>query len=269
MSSPSYRHFTDTAAQNYQRDFVPVLATPVAAGLLRLAALQPGERVLDVACGTGVVARLAAECVGPRGSVTAVDVAPDMIDVAKSLPAPAGCHIEWHRADAAALPLGDASYDAVLCQMGLMFMDDTRTALAEMRRVVAPGGRVVVTTPGAIQPPFAAMEKAIVDHLGAQLGGFVGAVFSMDDPDALAALLRDAGLREVVADVSTVALRLPPPGEFLWQYIGLTPMGPLVVDAPDDAKAATERQFADGCRDHVADDALVVEQPMVLASGRC
>ena len=90
MTTVSYRNFTGTGAENYQRYFVPAIATPVSVDLLRTADLQPGERVLDVACGTGLIARLAAEQVGPTGSVTGVDIAPDMIDVAKATPAPVG-----------------------------------------------------------------------------------------------------------------------------------------------------------------------------------
>jgi ubiquinone/menaquinone biosynthesis C-methylase UbiE len=86
----SYRDFTGTGAENYQRYFVPAIATPVSAVLLRTAGLRQAERVLDVACGTGVIARLAAEQVGPTGSVTAIDLAPDMSDVAKTIRSPLG-----------------------------------------------------------------------------------------------------------------------------------------------------------------------------------
>jgi ubiquinone/menaquinone biosynthesis C-methylase UbiE len=268
MTTASYRNFTGTGAENYQRYFVPAIATPVSVGLLDAANLEPGERVLDVACGTGVIARLAAEQVGPRGSVTAIDVAPDMISVAESTSAAAASHIEWHVSDAAALPLVDNSYDAVLCQMGLMFMEDSPAAVAEMRRVVVSGGRVVVNTPGAIQPAFAAMEQAIVEHISPDLGGFVRAVFSMHDPDALAALLRDAGLHDVSATVTTATLELPAPAEFLWQYINLTPMGPLVAAASEEARLAMERQVVDRWQPFVVDGRTRVEQPMVIASGR-
>ena len=266
MSSVSYQHFTGSAAENYQRDFVPAIATPVSKLLLQAADLQPGEHVLDVACGTGLIARLAAERVGATGSVTGIDIAGDMIDVAKSVPAPHA--IDWHIADAAALPLPDRAVDVVLCQMGLMFMENRTGAIAEMRRVLVPSGRVVVATPGQIQPLYEVMERAIVEQISAELGGFVSSVFSMHDPEAVAAQLREGGLHDVSATVSTTTFRLPPPAQFLWQYINLTPMAALVRQAPEQAKAAMERQFVDGAQPHVVDGVTIVEQPMVIATGR-
>jgi ubiquinone/menaquinone biosynthesis C-methylase UbiE len=268
MSSVSYQHFTGTAAENYQRDFVPAIATPVSRDLLRVADLKPGERVLDVACGTGLITRLASEQVGAQGAVTGVDIAPDMIDVAKSVSAPEGATVQWRVADAAALPIADASVDVVLCQMGLMFMENRVAAIAEMARVLAPSGRVVINTPGRIQPLFATLEQSIVDHISPDLGGFVGAVFSMHDPEAVATLLREGGLREVSARVATATFRLPAPAEFLWQYINLTPMAALIQQAPEQAKTAMEKQFVDGVQPHVVDGTTVVEQPMVIATGR-
>jgi ubiquinone/menaquinone biosynthesis C-methylase UbiE len=268
MPTASYRDFTNTGAENYERYFVPAIATPVSTGLLAAADLKSGERVLDVACGTGVIARLAAETVGRTGTVTAIDVAPDMIDVARTTPAPAVAAIDWHVGDATSLPFDDGTYDAVVCQMGLMFMSDRAAAVAEMRRVLAPGGRVVVNTPGAIQPPFVVLEQAIVEHISADLGGFVRAVFSMHDPDAVATLLRDAGLHEVTASVTSVPLRLPAPAEFLWQYINLTPMGPFVAQASDAARSAMEQQAVEAWKPYVVDGTIEAEQPMVVASGR-
>jgi ubiquinone/menaquinone biosynthesis C-methylase UbiE len=267
MSSVSYQQFTGTAAENYQRDFVPAIATPVSQELLRVADLQPGKRVLDIACGTGLISRLASERVGTDGAVTGVDIAPGMIDVAKRVPTPSGAPIRWLVADAAALPIEDDSVDVALCQMGLMFMENRAAAVAEMARVLAPSGRVVINTPGRIQPLFATLERSIVDHISPELGGFVGAVFSMHDPEEVAALLRAGGFREVSAHIATATLRLPAPAAFLWQYINLTPMAALVQQAPEHAKAAMEKQFVAGTRAHVVDGATVVEQPMVIATG--
>jgi ubiquinone/menaquinone biosynthesis C-methylase UbiE len=268
-ATPSYRTFTGNAAQNYERDFVPAIATPVSTDLLAAAALQRGERVLDVACGTGAVTRLAAERVGPTGTVTAVDIAPEMIDVAKSSAAGrTGVHVEWHVGDAAALEFADASYDVALCQMGLMFMDDRAGALAEMHRVLVDGGRVAVNTPGTMQPVFEIMEQAIVEHIDAGLGMFVHAVFSMHDARAVAALLRAAGFRDVVADVKTTRLQLPAPAEFLWKYINLAPIGAAVAAAPEGTRLALEADVVDRWAPFVVDGKTIVDQPMVVASGR-
>ena len=268
MTSVTYRNFTGTSAENYQRYFVPAIATPVSADLLRTADLQSGEHVLDVACGTGLIARLAAEQVGPTGSVTGIDIAREMIDVATGIPCPDGPPIEWHVGDATSLALRNDSYDVVLCQMGLMFMEDRALAIAEMRRVLVPGGRLVVNTPGRIQPTFELMEQAIVDHISAELAGFVRAVFSMHDPGAVADLLREAGLIEVTSTVSTVRFQLPSPAEFLWQYINLTPMGPYVAQASTAAQSAMEHQVVDGWQTYVVDGVTLVDQPMVIAAGR-
>jgi SAM-dependent methyltransferase len=268
MTGVSYRTLTGNGAESYQRHFVPAIATPVSAGLLAAADLQPGERVLDVACGTGIIARLAAERVGPGGAVSAIDLSADMIDAAKAVPAPAAPIIEWHVGDATSVPFDDGQFDVVTCQMGLMFMADRTAALAEMRRVLVPGGRVVVNTPGAIQPPFALMEQAIVDHISADLGGFVRAVFSMHDAPAVAELLRGAGLHDVDAIESTATFQLPSPAEFLWQYISVTPMAPVVAKAPDAAQTAMEQQVVETWQPYVVDGGTPLDQPMVIATGR-
>jgi ubiquinone/menaquinone biosynthesis C-methylase UbiE len=268
MDSVTYRDYTGTAAESYQRFFVPTIAIPVSGQLLRTAELEPGARVLDIACGTGVITRLAAERVGPTGSVTGIDIAPDMLEVAKATPA-AGAPIAWHQADATSLPLPDRAYDVALCQMGLMFVEDRARAVAEMRRVLTPGGRVVVNTPGRIQPEFEAMERAIVAHISPELGGFVRAVFSMHDPAVLGALLADAGFVSVSTAEYTADLVLPEPAEFLWEYINLTPMGPLVAQAPASAQDAMERAVVDAWKSSVVAGITPVAQPMALAWGLC
>lgn len=266
MTTATYRNYSGRAAELYQSFFVPSIATPVSAELLRVASVQPGERVLDLACGTGIIARAAAEQAGPGGSVTGIDVAADMIAVARSTTS-AGASIEWHGADAAALRLADDAYDVVLCQMGLMFIEDRVGALAEAHRVLAPGGRIVLNTPGRIHAVFAAMEHAIVTHIDPQLGAFVHAVFSMHDPDELGALLRDAGFSDVSSNEYTATLDLPAPAEFLWNYINLTPMAPLVAQAPAKTQAAMEREMVEASAPSVVTGRTRVVQPMALARG--
>ena len=110
--------------------------------------------MLDVACGTGTVARLAAARVGSAGAVTGVDLTPGMLAVARRIEAE-GAPIDWQEASADRLPLPDASADVALCSLGLQFFPDRPAALREMRRVLIPGGRLAVNAPGPIPAPWA------------------------------------------------------------------------------------------------------------------
>lgn len=265
MTTMSYRSFTGTAAENYERHFVPKIATPVSTTLLDAAALRPGERVLDVACGTGLIARLAAERVGPSGTVTGLDLSPEMIDHAREVSPPT---VEWHVGDAESLPFADGAFDVVLCQMGLMFMQDREAAVTEMRRVTAARGRVVVNTPGVEPAGFTLMGQALVEHIDPELAGFVHAVFSMHDPEAVASLLSAAGLVDVAAATPTAPLYLGAPAEFLWQYINLTPMAPFVARAPAASQEDLERQVVESWRPFTRNGTMSIDLPVVVASGR-
>jgi ubiquinone/menaquinone biosynthesis C-methylase UbiE len=139
-----------SAPELYQRYLVPAMTAMWAADLADRAALRPGERVLDVACGTGVVARVAAERVGSTGRVAGLDVNPGMLAVARSLPAVTGASIEWVEAGVLALPFPDGAFDVVLCQLGC---SSFRAALAlrEIRRVLAADGRLALNVFGPIE----------------------------------------------------------------------------------------------------------------------
>ncbi|HUS41858.1 MAG TPA: methyltransferase domain-containing protein [Ilumatobacteraceae bacterium] len=267
MQTASYRHYSGNSAEDYERYFVPAIGGPVSVELLRAAALRQGERVLDVGCGTGIVARQAAVGVGVTGAVTGLDVANDMIAVARAQPPLPGASIVWRQGDATSLPFADGSFDVALCQMSLMFVEDRVGAIREMHRVLSDHGRVVVSTPGLIQPTFELMEQAIVDHISPSLAGFVRMVFSMHDPAILEALLRDGGFVDVESTVYTATLDLPPPAEFLWQYINLTPMARFVVESPRAAQDAMEAQVVETWQPHMRGGRTPVDQPMVLVTG--
>jgi ubiquinone/menaquinone biosynthesis C-methylase UbiE len=260
--------FGATAPENYERFFVPAIGRPLADDLIRVAALHVGERVLDVGCGTGVVARLAAERVRPGGAVAGLDINPGMLAVARSI-TPPDMGIEWYEASAESMPLPSAAFDVVLCQMSLQFVADRLRGLREMRRVLASGGRVVLNVPGPAAPPFEILANAIGRHIAPQGAGFVRAVFALNEEAELEGLLKDAGFRHVDARAETRELSLPAPRDFLWQYVGSTPLGAVVAAADDDARSALEREVVAGWRDFGGSGGMHYRQRVVTATARC
>jgi ubiquinone/menaquinone biosynthesis C-methylase UbiE len=255
------------SAANYERFFVPAIGAPLAADLIRLAALRPGERVLDAACGTGVVARLASQQVGATGTVAGLDVNPAMLAVARSA-TPPRMPIEWHAASAEAMPLPDASFDVVLCQMGLQFMPDRRAALREMRRVLVRGGRLILNLPGPTPRLFTIMGEALARHAGAETAGFVNHVFSLHDTAEIQSLVSGAGFHDASVQSDTKPLRLPAPEAFLWQYVHSTPLAGAVAQMDDERRGSLERDVVAKWQEFVNDRALMLQVRIVVATAR-
>lgn len=250
---------------NYERFFVPAIGAPLAADLIRLSALRPGERVLDVACGTGVVARLALQQVGATGTVAGLDVNPGMLAVARSA-TPPGIPIEWHESSAEAMPLPDASFDVVLCQMGLQFVPDKHAALREMWRVLVRGGRLILNVPGPTPRLFTIMGEAIARHVGAEAAGFVDHVFSLHDKAEIQTLVSGAGFHDVSLQSDIKPLRLPAPEEFFWQYVQSTPLAGGVAQVDDERRGSLERDVVAKWQEFVKDRALVLQVRIVVAT---
>jgi SAM-dependent methyltransferase len=181
------------AAEVYESSFVPALFAGWAAQLVEAAGIAPGQAVLDVACGTGIVARTAADRMGGRGRVAGLDLNEGMLTVAGRLRP----DIEWHQGDAGELPFEGGSFDAVLCQSGLMFFPDRAGALREMARVATPGGTVAVQVWDRLeaQAGYGAMYDAFAEHLGPDGMVLESSYWSLGDLDLMGALFEAAGLR--------------------------------------------------------------------------
>ena len=163
MSANEQWQLSAKAAELYERIPARYILGPWAPLLVERAAVAPGERVLDVACGTGVVTRAAAERAAAGGHVAGIDLNPGMIAVARSLPPVAA--IEWREASALALPFQDSHFDVVLCQQGLQFFPDKALALREMRRVLRRGGRLALSVWNNAGLYNTAVGKALSSYL--------------------------------------------------------------------------------------------------------
>lgn len=191
-------------AEVYDEQFVPALFQPFSRFLADTACLEPGQRVLDVACGTGVLACTAAERVGPGGAVIGLDANAEMLAVARRKPAA----IEWIEGRAEALPFAEGDFDAVVSQFGMMFFDDRAGALREMHRVLRPAGRLAVAVCDAVErsPGYSALAELLQRLFGSRVSDAFRAPFAIGDASLLRSLCVQAGLprAEIARIVATV-----------------------------------------------------------------
>ena len=185
-----------TPAEIYDRLFVPALFARWGPVLADAARLSAGDRVLDVACGTGAATLAAVARVGPTGSVTGLDPNPDMLAVARGKGAP----VDWRDGVAEALPFPDASFDAVVSQFGMMFFTDAAGAVGEMLRVLRPGGRLAVAVCDAVErsPGYGELAAMLERLFGREVADAFRAPFALGDPERLRAIMAAAGARDAV-----------------------------------------------------------------------
>lgn len=194
-----------TAAEIYDAFFVPALFGQWASPLCDAAGIEPGQSVLDVACGSGATTQEAAARVGHTGHVTGLDRNDGMLAVARSkLP---GC--EWVEARAEDIPFADNTFDAVLCQFGLMFFDDRVKALVNMQRVLRPKGRLALSVWDVAEssPGYAAMIALIDKMFGQVAADALRAPFVLGEKAKLLDLLAESGLGDAQVDTSIGSAR--------------------------------------------------------------
>jgi ubiquinone/menaquinone biosynthesis C-methylase UbiE len=229
-----------SAPEVYERELVPVVFGPWAPIVVELAHPSPGERAVDIACGSGIVARVAAARVGPSGSVDAVDLNPGMLNVARSVGTTKrdSASIQWHEASADKLPFPNSSFDIAYCQLGLQFFSDRLAALREMHRVLKPEGRLALMVWRGIaeSPGFQALAEILEKNIGAAAATIMRAPFGLSDASELNQLVETAGFR----DIKTI--QFPSIERFVSSYIAGSPLAGHVSQATD---AAREKLRAD------------------------
>ncbi|SEF11792.1 Ubiquinone/menaquinone biosynthesis C-methylase UbiE [Rhizobiales bacterium GAS191] len=232
-----------SAPEVYERELVPAVFGVWAPILVELAHPREGERVLDVACGTGIVARIVAERVGTTGAVVGVDLNPGMLTVARSVASTgsrSGAPIEWREANADKLPFPGESFHVVYCQLGLQFFADRVAALREMRRVLCAEGRLALMVWRSIHesPGFAVLAESLERHVGQAAAAIMRAPFSLSDADELTALVRAAGFQDIAIQQRAGTVRFPSVDKFVLSYVAGSPLAGPVSQANDAMRGA-------------------------------
>ncbi|HYW93269.1 MAG TPA: methyltransferase domain-containing protein [Gammaproteobacteria bacterium] len=219
----------------YEQNMVPAMFARFAKGLLAFAELQEGEQVLDVACGTGIVARLAWPQVAPSGRVVGLDANAAMLEVARRAAQDSGMPIEWREADAASMPLADGAFDAVLCQLGLQYFTRRNAALKEMRRLLRPSGRLLLSVLRPVQysPGHAVFADALERHVSATAAATRRAPFVLSERDEVRALVADAGFQDVVVQLDVRVVRFPSAEGMIRIMMAGTPLAAAISKADD------------------------------------
>ena len=247
MTQEQRWQLSGNAAEFYER-YVRLLMEPWVHCLLDVAALEPAEHVLDVACGTGFVARLAADRVGAKGRVVGIDLNASMIDAARAAPGQdTAAPIEWRTGDAGALPFENDTFDVVLCQQGVQFFRDRTRALREMRRVLRVGGRLAFTVWSAIgdTPYHAALADALARHVSAEAGSMARAPSALHVAVELHDLVASTGFRNVNVRPTIKTTRLPLPAEFVPGHLAALPMAQEIARLPAERRHALLQEITE------------------------
>jgi ubiquinone/menaquinone biosynthesis C-methylase UbiE len=239
-------------AELYESYIVPAVHSQLVPSLVAAAQPQPGEQVLDVGCGTGVVARAVAARVGPAGTVVGLDPSTAMLRVARRVTAGMGRTVAWVEGPAEEMPFAAGSFDLVVCQQVLQFVTDRPAALREMYRVLRSGGRAVLHVMlGVEHHPF---EMQLSQSIARRLGiPATSDIYALGDRGELRALLEQAGFARVDIDVVEFEIEYPDPEHFVARRItAATAAIPSMQSLTDDARAVLTSAVALDMRDAVA-----------------
>lgn len=260
MTDNSGWQLTESGPKAYEQYLVPPLFAPWAERLIEHANPQEGDRILDVGCGTGIVARRAAPHVGEEGTVVGVDINEGMLKVARTTAVDLTPTIEWRQGDATALPFPDEVFDVVFCQQALQFVEDPAVALREMHRVLGPNGRIAVSVLRslAFNAGYDELAEALERHAGAEAGMMMRSPFGGYNRDELRALAEDAGFRESVVTIEISSVRYPSVEEFVRREAASSPLAEPLGSLDPSVRTALLEDVEEVLCDYIDDHGIVI-----------
>ena len=252
------------AAQVYEEQKVPSLFRPLAELTLQHVDVHEGDRVIDLACGTGILGRLAAEKAGRSGSVVGVDLNAGIIEEAKRHPPTSGAGLELIQGDVTALDYPDASFDVAFCQQGLQFFPNKLAALKEIRRVLTPGGTVALTVWSSLPPWGIAIADGLTRYVSADVAQRSLGPFSFRDPDVIRGLLVEAGFSKIYMEILEVKRSIGPAEVSIPEDMASTAYAADVAKLDIATRAAMVKEIGEALGRYRVDGGLAVPQETLL-----
>ncbi|MCU4926117.1 methyltransferase domain-containing protein [Halobacteria archaeon AArc-dxtr1] len=248
-----------SAPEAYEKYLVPPIFAPWADRLIETSEVQAGDRVLDVACGTGIVTRRAASRVGESGAVVGLDINNGMLAVAAETAVETQPSIEWQQGDATDLPFPDESFDIVCCQQALQFFDDPVAAVEEMRRVLTPGGCVALSVwrPLDYNPAYVVLADALEHHISDEAGTMMRAPFPAWNGEELRTLVRDGGFDDVSVTIEIGSVRYPSVEEFVRREAASSPLAEPIAAIDRTVRDELIQAVKDASKAYLDDEGVV------------
>jgi SAM-dependent methyltransferase len=244
------------APSTYIQFAAPVMG-PWTDDLILRAGCKDGDRVLDLACGTGFVANRVNGVSGATCKVTGLDVNEGMLNAAREIHG-----IDWHLGSATEMPFADGSFEVVLCQQGLQYFPDRPAAMREIARVLTPGGRVSLNVWGEIsrQAFFSAFAEACGVFMGDEAERSFDVPFSLHTSEALHALAEGAGLKDAQVRFEHRTIRFPNVAQFAIGFVQASPVAAKFLVLPAEQKEAFGAHIADDLKGYIDDGGMAVPQ---------
>jgi len=259
---------TSNAAAIYEEQKVPAIFRPLAQATIEAVALRPDERVLDAACGTGIVGREALTRINSAGRVTGFDLNSGMIDVARRLTGGDAKDCHWHVADVSALPFDGGSFSLVICQQGLQFFPDEDAALRELHRVLERSGRLAMTVWAGPSAFSTSLAGALSRHVSEAIGQQSLAPFVYAGLNQLPARMSEIGFADISIQQLIVPRELADTGSAIPKEIMGNPVGPAVLSKGPEIMGKIVRDVMADMSEYQRGDKLVVPQSANLVMAR-
>jgi ubiquinone/menaquinone biosynthesis C-methylase UbiE len=256
------------APQLYERETVQTLGRPLAELMLTHVALHAGDRVLDAACGTGIVARVAAQRGVALAHIVGIDLNAGMLDVARAHTPTTGVPVEWRQGDVCTLSFPERRFEVVLCQQGLQFVPDPGAALREIHRVLVPGGRLAFTVFSEVPAYYVALADALARHVSADAATSCLSRYTLRDATMLRHVVDAAGFSAIQMHILEIGRRMPSSAASVIEGMARSPYARDVAAVDEGIRQAIGQEVSAALHAYRDGDAVVIPHRSYLVQAQ-